>query len=414
MVGAQLRRAAWAALLLGILLPPGLMASGFRYRFEIRDRLFKQVLRESALNPGNLLQVDTSLENRLELNGEMRLALGESVILSAADILRLHLEEGETARVTNVLREALVTLRVSPLLFIDVGKKLLRCGSGFFKQPLDFIIYQGETDLSRSREEQDRLLEGRYGVRVEYFLGSLTTSLFYVPAWRLVEQGAHQVLLSTQYKWGQQDAELVVHYDGHWNAGIGYSAVVGQALTLHLEAAWRSEQVRYGFQESYGYLSAVAEKKQGLQLLAGAHYTFAGGAGLWLEYYFRQVGWSGSEWESFLSHIEQNKANSTAQQQANLYALNEAVSGTGFTDLQRHYAMLRFAHRNLWPGFDFSVVAVTEFLHPGLMVLAAPVLRPWEGVAFKATASLFPGVDNSEFGLLYTGQQYTFEATAYF
>jgi hypothetical protein len=213
--------------------------------------------------------------------------------------------------------------------------------------------------------------------------------------------------------------------------GASGTYVVGDALELHAEVAWRRDQrfpealsESFTFTEPFTAMIPLpvwrsGEKGDLVRLLVGGQYTFDDrtfleGWNVILEYYFQNEGLSGSQWDAYFEQLERLQELAEmmragggpfqAQIQpivgtfgaANLGLLNRSPAFWG-----RHYGFLRFAKNDLLVnGLEFSVFAVTSLQDLSVSTGAGVSFSFWDSFQVRTNVQLFSGGQRTEFGRL--------------
>lgn len=398
----------------------------------------------SLLNPGNILGLEKELTGLFLLNwrGEWFFHVGgreNGGRFVFEDTVQLHLNRNEPD-LTNLVNEVYISLQPAEFFFIDLGKQVPAGGAGYFLNPSD------PWSCTRERRPflQDREVppEGKVILRGEYLFPSLTLEAGWAP--QMVWAGNDDAVLRRSFGNPQRsspawvkvsgglagvDGSCLLSYDREWKAGLNLARVFGDNLEIHYEMGWEEWDREQADKLNHLFLALTGADVSGprpnenprvikattgsgfFKTLAGANYTFAGGANLIVEYLFNGNGLTRQEWEQVLSSISRNAAPAAgdetsppAGEESNPPAaagLTKAAAffwETGFPGLLRHYAMARFYHE-LSPALALEQIVIQNLVDwSGLAIFGLSYEKERFVLSFGVQAPY--GRQESEFALM--------------
>ena len=399
----------------------------------------------SLLNPGNILGLKKALTSLFLLNwrGEWFFRAGARESggrFVFEDTVQLYLDHKESD-LTNLVNEIYFSLQPTDFFFIDAGKQVTTTGSGYFLNPSDL--------WSRARERapflQDRDLppEGKVMLKGEYLFPSLTLEVGWAP--RLAWAEDDDVILRRCFGNPQRsspawvkvsggfsgvDGSCLLSCDRQWKAGLNLARVFGDNLEVHCEMGWeewekaQADKLNHlflalagnadesGRHESGNAHAIKATTEKGfLKALAGANYTFAGGANLIIEYLFNGSGLTRKEWEQVFLSISGNASPAAGDANcppagdegnppgaAGQQKITAFFAETGFPGLHRHYAMARL-HQDLSPVLALEQIVIQNLVDwSGLAILGLNYEKKRFVLSFAAQIPY--GKQESEFALM--------------
>ena len=128
---------------------------------------------------------------------------------------------------TNNLKQCYISFNIKEFLFFDIGRKVEKNGISFYKNPSDFMLYQGETDLSLSKDEQALLLKGNTLVKVELFAtDKLFLSALYSPEIEQIDNDHQQIQGRLAYQFNNCDLDFIAYYNENMDYTLTQSTPV--------------------------------------------------------------------------------------------------------------------------------------------------------------------------------------------
>lgn len=353
-----------------------LNAFEIEYKINPKNKTDEFFPLESRLNPQNIGKLDETTKNNLEINTDVKIYFNESFSATFFDTPYYKAQEGEKSDFNNQFKEAFLSFNPSRFLFLDAGRKVVKKGVGFFKNPVDFIQYPNPEDIdySRNKSDQNRMLRGVYMGRAEIFAGSTTFSFLYSPKYKEVKQDHDQYYMNAGFKWETLDIEWIGYYGDQAKTGINFSAGLGESLEIHVEFAIQ-EKAKRQLIDYYGIYLTDKEKtiQYPINALIGGHITLGENSNLYLEYYFHQAGYSKSEWNNLAGKIGENQNMLISSQAYNIGVINDGITNQGgFTELQKHYGFIRYEKNKLFGDFNIAVSSVFEIQNVGALMILNP------------------------------------------
>jgi hypothetical protein len=327
---------------------------------------------------------------------------------------------------------------------------------GYFRYPMDFYETDPAGFLIGSEGPQAQI-GTRYGpilasVQRQWSWGA--TTIEYIPRFGEVSSfdwhsNAHHQLIgrlsflvsglsvnvaasqsfdrSTQLEGGQFE----LRQSDVTQVGTSGTYVVGDALELHAEVAYRRDQ-RFpeAVSETFSFTEPFAadvplpvwrggQERHLVRLLVGGQYTFddrtfLDGWNVILEYYFQNEGLSGSQWDEYFAQLERLRelaelaagGGGPFQSQIQPIAVTFGTTNLGLLNRSpafwgRHYGFLRFAKNDLLvDGLEFSVFAVSSLQDRSLTAGTGVSFNFWDSFQLKTNVQVFTGGQQTEFGRL--------------
>ena len=385
--------------------------TGFDYEYNLilKDKIIKPCLRNSVLNPENILLLEENLKNTFEPTLELKLYFSDYFSFQLNDAFSIESEESKTTKLTNNIRELYLTVTPIDFLFIDVGRKVIRKGVSFFKNPVDFVKNKGNIEMSKSKSEQTKLLTGSELINTEIFLKGITINIIYSPKLEVTEQSVEQfeTILSSQFN--TLNFDFFIYYSEIYKYGLNFSIILTDYLEFHFEASLIEKQDKWFFTKQYNpFLSETVETiKYPVNLISGFHFSFENGTELYCEYYYNQTGYSKEQWNRIINELE-------SQNNINTLFINSLIDKKGYTELQKHYAMMRIEKNEIIKKINGSFTTVFEFYYTGAILIPSITYNIIEDLDITFFSTVFTGTSKSEFSIIPFNSIYTLELKYYF
>lgn len=367
----------------------------------------------SLLNPANILERTGERYEGFMLGSalyrgfggiiETELRLGYEYL--AWESFAMSFDDDEFSSVVNQLYYRTSS---EPFSFV-LGRKKVRWGVGYSYSPTDLI-----TQLKNPEDPNDRLsrVEGADLVQLSYLNGSGQLDLVYFPDLDWDFGDDFIVKNRGGLRWYQFvdpfDLSFVgmIDDDGEWAAGLNTSVAVGDALELHAEYLYSSENNRRypdtgasPEQFLYPYLPSSGDGVH--DVVVGGQYTFENNLNLTLEYLYRSSGYSDSEFDAYYNHIAWLN-----DQFMLLVDKSPAISGLGeaamnfVTPQRKHYLFTRLYHPELVKFISFEMYSYVALEDGSGLFVVTPTFKGSDAFDVYFRLKKFWGERDSEFGLV--------------
>ena len=387
--------------------------SPFSYSLLLRGEGEWIDLGNSLLNPDNLLRrYDERYEGFL-LGSAMYRGLGGVVETE----LRLGYEylagESLTAsfdgdELSTVINQLYYRSSSEPFSFV-LGRKKVRWGVGYSYSPTDLV-----TQLKNPEDPDDRLsrVEGADLLQVSYLNGSSQIDLVYFPEvdWNFDDSfiGKNRVGMRWYQFIDPFDLSFVgmIDDDGEWAAGLNTSVAVGNALELHAEYLYSSDNNRsYPDTEVnpeqfiYPYFPSSGDGVH--DVVVGGQYTFDNDLNLTFEYLYRSSGYSDSGFDAYYNHIAwlNNQYLQLVDNESAASGLNEAA--VNFRAPQRrHYLFTRLYHPEVIRFVSLEMYSYVGLEDGSGFFVIMPTYKGSDSFDLYVRLKKFWGDQDTEFGLV--------------
>jgi len=386
-----------------------LIGFNYEYNFILKNKIIKPCLRNSVLNPGNILLLEENLKNTFEPTLELKLYFSDYFSFQLNDAFSIESEESKTTKLTNNIREMYFTVTPIDWLFIDAGRKVIRKGVSFFKNPVDFIKNKGDIEMSKSKSEQTKLLTGSELINTEIFLKGITINIIYSPKLEVTEQSVEQFETILSFQFNTLNFDFFIYYSEIYKYGLNFSMILTDYLEFHFEASLIEKQDKWFFTKQYNsFLTETIETiKYPVNLISGFHFSFENGAALYCEYYYNQTGYSKEQWNRIINELE-------SQNNTNTLFINSLIEKKGYTELQKHYAMMRIEKDEIIKKINGSFTTVFEFYYAGAILIPSITYNIIEDMDINFYSTIFIGTSKSEFSIIPFSKFYVLELNYYF
>lgn len=392
---------------------PGSNVSPFSYSLLFRGEGEWIDQGNSLLNPVNILErtgeryegfmLGSALYRGFGGTIETELRLGYEYL--AWESFAMSFDDDEFSSVVNQLYYRTSS---EPLSFV-LGRKKVRWGVGYSYSPTDLI-----TQLKNPEDPNDRLsrVKGADLAQLSYFNGSGQLDLVYFPDLDWDFGDDFIVKNRGGLRWYQFvdpfDLSFVgmIDDDGEWAAGLNTSVAVGDALELHAEYLYSSENNRRypdtgasPEQFLYPYFPSSGDGVH--DVVVGGQYTFENNLNLTLEYLYRSSGYSDSEFDAYYNHIAWLN-----DQFMLLVDKSPAISGLGeaamnfVTPQRKHYLFTRLYHPELVKFISFEMYSYVALEDGSGLFVVTPTFKGSDAFDVYFRLKKFWGERDSEFGLV--------------
>lgn len=392
-----------------------LFAVEYEVGFSAKEKLAKEIKKESVLNPDNLLGLGYPLCCETALHGDVEIYVNNHLTVNGSDSVFFTYENNEDGaeekheyEVENRVKELYSTLYAGDALLVDIGRKIEKNGVSYYTNPTDFLIDDEIAILGN--DEADEKREGDLMARGELLVGSsFSFSLLYAPPTEYVSElstrseGITQGAVSWQGE--SMDLNLIFHYSDMWCTGTNYSANIGDSIEVHAEIALLQKSCRT-MPELLGdeyYTLEEEEYAHPMEAVLGSVYTFQDGSAFHCEYYYNGRGFSRDQWESYNDIIDEAGDLVLPQNYQTIAAANGAFAqNRGFTFLRQHYFFLRYSKTFLADEkLEIAVMGMTGLEELGGFAGISPSYEINDHLLTNIDVTMFGGEEGSEFDLFY-------------
>ena len=297
---------------------------------------------------------------------------------------------------------------LSEPISMAVGRKKVRWGVGYSYSPTDLI-----TQLRNPEDPSDRLnrIEGTDLFQISYTNGIGVIDLVYFPEldWDFNDS------FVMKSRWGARwyqfydplDLSFVgmIDEDGEWAAGLNTSLTVGNALELHAEYLYTSENNRIYPEEgasSKQFLYPYTSSDDGVhEVLVGGQYTFDNNLNLTLEYLYRSAGYTDGEFKAYSAN-----AAWLNEQYSSLVDNNPAISGLQWAAAnlaapqRNHYLFTRLYHPEVFQFVSFEMYSYVGLEDGSGLFVLTPTYKGLDSFDVYCRLVKFWGGKDTEFGLV--------------
>jgi hypothetical protein len=291
--------------------------------------------------------------------------------------------------------EANLSLRPSPFVTVDIGKKMFKWGKGYAWNPVGFI---GRPKDPNNPEEA---LEGYYGTGVDLiksFDGSLRTVAFTtvaLPVWEDINEDFGEVnhvnLAAKLYMlYRDTDVDFVIFSGGSRSTryGVDFSRNLATNFEIHGEFSHLTNH-RQNYLSESGTLTQ--KERSANRYLLGLRYLTESDITTIIEYYHNGTGFSESELERFYQLVADANTQllNTGTETLLQVAKNISNMGYGSPQVSRNYLYLKINQKDTFDLLYFT---------PGLTAILNLDDRSYS----VSPEMLYTGFTNWEIRLRYT------------
>ncbi len=309
---------------------------------------------------------------------------------------------------STVLNQLYYRSSSEPFSFV-LGRKKVRWGVGYSYSPTDLI-----TQLKNPEDPDDRLnrVEGADLLQVSYLNGSSQIDLVYFPEvdWDFNDSFIRKSRAGMRWYQFIDPFDLsfvgMIDDEGDWAAGLNTSVAVGNALELHAEYLYTSDNNRNypdtgtdPEQFVYPYFPSTGDGVHDVVL--GGQYTFDNNVNLTLEYLYRSSGYSDNEFEAYSNHVAWLN-----DQYLQLVNKGPAVSGlseaaVNFRAPQRkHYLFTRLYHPEVVKFVSLEMYSYVGLQDGSGLFVIMPTYKGSDSFDLYVRLKKFWGDRDSEFGFV--------------
>jgi len=332
-------------------------------------------------------------------------------------------QRDESARDTdNVLYEGAYTLRASPALSLEAGKRVMRWGKGYAFNPVGFV------ERPKDPNDPELAREGYWLASADYirnFDGALQTLAFtpvVVPVGRDVNSdfGATQHLnpaakLYMLYR--DTDIDFLWQGKGSRPARYGFDFSRNVASNFEVHGEWaRTQDVTRRVADSSG--RTTASTGNATSYLLGLRYLTEGNTTYIAEYYRNGTGYSADESRAFYRFVDDAFARLAATGDASLVQKAIALSqgSYGRPNPGSQYVYLRAQQKDAFGVVYFQpgVTAMINLDDRSFQVTPELLYTGINNVELRARVYVLQGDRNTDFGAKQSSRKFELQARLYF
>ncbi len=290
-----------------------------------------------------------------------------------------------------------------------LGRKKIRWGVGYSYSPTDLI-----SQLKNPEDPQDRLslVKGADLFQASFNNENNQIDLAYVPEIEWNFDGL--VIRNNRFamRWYRFmdpfDLSLVgtVDDDGKWAAGMNTSVTYGNALELHAEYLYTSQNHKAypntNLDPSSFVMPYYLYRSGGVHdVVLGGQYTFENNMNLTLEYLYRSSGYSNDIFKSYVNHISylNDEYFLLSNPVFSLAGLNESAMNFNMP-LRNHYLFTRLYHPDVIQSISLEVYSYLSLGDGSGFFVFMPKYEKEKNYEVYLRLKKFWGKRNSEFGLV--------------
>ena len=403
-----------------VLAPPSLSsgvdadeAFSYAYRGQLAEEItYRQVRRDSPVNPGNRLLKLRELTNRVVADLELRGSLGGVLDAVIRDRGFYLVEPSDTGSFHNTLEEGYLALRLGTNVFVEAGKRSLPEGVGYAFNPVDFLSAPSDlpgADPDPAQFKQHR--PGHYLLRLRGEAGPFSASVVYSPQLDDVDSRninrVDQLLLKVYALMRGHDVSVYLYHGTRWAGGATWATVLGQALEVHGEASLqrgsdtRVPMVTGSPTDALVRFAPREEDDLVARILIGGHYTFPNGVNVVAEYFYDGEGYSRSEFTRYFRLLDAAALDVSPRGVAALgHAARNLEAARG-----QHFLFARVSDVRLPLNLQLTVFDMLN-LEDWSNLASTALSRSWGNIKGMVAYDAFIGRRHSQFGSLPVGSQF--------
>lgn len=341
-------------------------SSGFDFSVKGIGEVEKIEHSNSFLNPDNLLmRLNERREAIILLEGLQELWSGKIGVVLRANIKYLSVNPSFSETKQEEQINELYYQKDFGDWTITSGRKKIRWGVGYAISPTDLI-----TTIRQADDPEDRLyrLKGTDMIRLSSTSVESQYDLIYFPEiiWDYKDTGVKQNRVGFRYYRYLHPIDLSIistlGEGGKWAGGVNTTAVFGDALELHSEYLYSMDNPTlypdYGKNPEQFFIASPysQDKKRGFHdILVGGQYTLENHWNITLEYMYHGGGYSESEWEGFIRHVQFLNRSYTGGNFSSLAAFGLKNSASAYKmPMRRHYFFVRLYKPELISSVSFE------------------------------------------------------------
>ena len=301
--------------------------------------------------------------------------------------------------------EANMSLKPTPFVTVDIGKKVFKWGKGYAWNPVGFI------DRPKDPNNPEEALEGYYGAGFDLIKsldGSLRTvalTTAALPVWQDVNEDFgelnHVNIAAKLYMLYQDtDIDLVVFSGGSRSTryGLDFSRNLAENFEIHGEFAYLTNLKQSYLSET----GALTQKERSAnRYLLGLRYLTESDITTIIEYYHNGAGFSESELERFYQLVADANTQLLDTGADTLYQAAQNISNMGYGSPQvgRNYLHLKISLKDPFDILYFTpgVVAIVNLDDQSYSISSEMLYTGFTNWEIRLRYTLLGGDDFTEF-----------------
>jgi hypothetical protein len=340
----------------------------------------------------------------LSLRPEASYRLGIFSLFARADILGRHDDQGWDANAR--LFEGFISLKPSPGLALDAGKKVVKWGKGYAWNPVAFV------DRPKNPEDPEEALEGFYLVHgnfIRSFAGPIKT-LAFTPVILPVFAGVNDDFGMTDHVnvaarlyclCFDTDIDVMVFTGGSRTTRYGVDFAKNLLTNLEIHGEWAFlTNVDTPLITTRGERSSRTADV--MSALVGLRYLTPQDLTVILEYYYNGTGFTRQEVRDFFTLVDTSydtfvrTGNASGLQQAAILA----EGAYGRPNPLRHYVYLRASQKEPWNILYFTpaLTTIANVVDHSFVLIPELLYSPRTNLELRLRGAVFVGGEETEYG----------------
>jgi len=388
--------------------------SNYSYRFEVKEEFtYQWINKKSLINPGGNLFYVPKYFNRFILDTEIKLFFGEKGNLIFRDNLIGQIRDDNAATkssMRNHVKEAYLSYWVNDRYVFNVGKENITGGLCYAFTPTDYFQYftkdiSNLNDIDNQEKKNNR--EGEVLLKNEVFFDWGNIMFAYGPEFEIGDFDDKQFyLIKLVFYRDSLASELSFFRRERNNVGLGFSYSLGRSWVLQWENIFTRGSDIKTIEESNNLIPPFnflqrSNDKTFIESAASFNYTAGNGLNIIGEYYYKQAGYSNSEWKSAFDSLEPSNPKFAGNSLFYLSHMNSVLNNLKVGQLGKHYFYLRAVKPDVFMDKLEPEIFWLTNLQDNSMVVGSKIRYSFMGRAqFSITFNYFVGERRSEFGLI--------------
>ena len=303
------------------------------------------------------------------------------------------------------LYEANLSLKPTPFVTVDIGKKVFKWGKGYAWNPVGFI------DRPKDPNNPEEALEGYYSAGVDLIKsldGSLQTialTTVALPVWQDVNENfgeRNHVNLASKFYMLYRDTDIdFVIFSGDSRSaryGVDFSRNLAENFEIHGEFAYFTN-LKQNCLSEIGTLTQ--EEHSANRYLLGLRYLTKSDITTIIEYYHNGAGFSKSELERFYRLVADANTQLLNTGTDTLFQKAENISTTGYGSPQvgRNYLYLKISQKDPFDILYFTpgIIAIVNLEDRSFSISPEMLYTGFTNWGIRLRYTLLGGDDFTEF-----------------